>query len=81
MTHDNVEFMKLKDKVRFAKWEDIVDVDDWSTTPKLHVGILIEYDVLNKAARILCDGEVHMIRGQLVEKAGAKDFEKRSDNP
>ena len=73
--------MRVGNLVRFAKWEDIIDIDDWTTTPKLHVGILIEYDTLNKAARILCNGKIHMIRGQLVEKAGAKDFEKRSNIP
>lgn len=71
--------MRVGSLVRFAKWEDIVDINDWSSTPKKHVGILIEYDTLNKVARVLCDNEVHMVRGQLVEKAGAKDFEKRSN--
>lgn len=70
--------MRTGDLVRFALWEDIVDIDDWSTTPKSRVGMLIEYDTLHKAARILYDGEIHMIRGQLVEKAGSKDFEKLS---
>tara|TARA_R110002074_G_scaffold153487_1_gene308645 strand:- start:236 stop:457 length:222 start_codon:yes stop_codon:yes gene_type:complete len=69
--------MKTGDLVRFALWEDIVDIDDWSTTPKGHVGILIEYDTLHKAARILYEGEIHMIRGQLVEKAGTRDFVKK----
>lgn len=59
--------------VRFAKWEDIIDIDDWSTTPKNHVGILVDYDSLHRAARVLYEGEVHMIRAQLVEKAGRKD--------
>ena len=68
--------MRVGSLVRFAKWEDIVDINDWSTTPKNYVGILIEYDKLNKAARILQDGEIHMVRAQLVEKAGTKDFEK-----
>ena len=72
--------MRTGDLVRFALWEDIVDIDDWSSTPKNHVGILIEYDTLHKAARILYDGQIHMIRGQLVEKAGSKDFEKITDN-
>ena len=68
--------MRMGSLVRFAKWEDIVNIDDWSTTPKNHIGILIEYDKLNKAARVLCDGEIHMVRAQLVELAGKKDFEK-----
>ena len=59
--------------VRFAKWEDIVDINDWSTTPKNHVGILISYDNLHKAARVLYECEILMIRAQLVEKAGRKD--------
>ena len=72
--------MRTGDLVRFALWEDIVDINDWSTTPKNHVGILIEYDTLHKAARILYSGEIHMIRGQLVEKAGVKDFVKKEQN-
>ena len=69
--------MRTGNLVRFAKWEDILDIDDWSTTEKKHVGILIEYDSLNKSARVLSDGEIFMVRAQLVEKAGKKDFEKR----
>ena len=65
------------DMVRFAKWNDIVDIDDWSTTPKRHVGILIEYDVLMKTATLLYEGEVQSHRAQLVEKAGKKDFKKQ----
>jgi len=69
--------VRVGNLVRFAKWEDIVDIDDWSTTPRNHIGILIEYDSLSKSARILYEGEVHMIRGQLVEMAGVKDFVKK----
>ena len=66
--------MKPGDMVRFAKWDDIVDIDDWSTTPKKHVGILVEYDALMKIAKILYEGELQPHRAQLVEKAGRKDF-------
>lgn len=62
--------------VRFAKWEDIVDVNDWSTTPKNHQGLLIKYDKLMKVADVLHGGEVMQIRAQLVEKTSgfcAKD--------
>ena len=69
--------MRIGSLVRFAKWEDIVDIDDWSTTPKNHVGILIEHDKIMQVARVLCDGEIQMVRIQLVELAGKKDFEKR----
>lgn len=68
--------MKLGDIVRFAKWEDIWDINDWSTTPKNQIGLLVEYDSLNKLATVLCEGEFFCVRGQLVEKAGKKDFEK-----
>ena len=64
--------------VRFAKWDDIVDIDDWSTTPKKHVGILVEYDSLMKIAKLLYEGELQSHRAQLVEKAGRKDFEKKA---
>jgi len=62
--------MKTGDIVRFAKWEDIVDIDDWSTTPKKHIGLLISYDKLMKSALVLYDCELFKIRGQLIEKAG-----------
>jgi len=62
------------DIVRFAEWLDIVDVNDWSTTPKKRIGLLVEYDSLNKAATILYEGQPIRVRAQLVEKAGKKDF-------
>ena len=62
--------MKTGDIVRFAKWEDIMDIDDWSTTPKKHVGLLISYDKLMKLALVLHNCELLKIRGQLIEKAG-----------
>jgi|TARA_R110001583_G_scaffold27855_3_gene99200 hypothetical protein len=69
--------VKSGDIVRFAKWTDIVDINDWSTTPKSRVGLLVEYDSLNKSATILYRGQPIHIRAQLVEKAGKKDFEKK----
>ena len=70
--------MKPGDMVRFARWDEIVDIDNWSTTPKNHVGILVEYDTLMKTATLLYEGEVQSHRAQLVEKAGKKDFEKQA---
>lgn len=61
--------------VRFARWEEIVDINDWSTTPKRHLGLLIEYDKLMKQASVLYEDDVLIIRAQLVEKAGRRDFE------
>jgi len=61
------------DIVRFAAWDEI-DVNDWSSAPRNRVGLLIEYDTLNKVATVLCSGQLHRVRGQLVEKAGKKDF-------
>ncbi len=68
--------MTSGDIVRFAKWEDIIDINDWSTTPKSRIGLLINYDCLNKMAVVLYENETLNVRGQLVEKAGKKDFEK-----
>ena len=69
--------MKEGDLVRFALWDDIKDINDWSTTEKKHVGVLIEYDSLMKKATILYKGEIQNHRAQLVEKAGRRDFEGR----
>ncbi len=66
--------MKPGDQVRFALWSDLRDFDDWSTTPKKHIGLLVEYDPLMKIAQVLYDGQIHRVRAQLVEKAGQKDF-------
>jgi len=68
--------MKAGDIVRFAKWADIIDINDWATTPKSRIGLLINYDCLNKMAVVLYEDETLDVRGQLVEKAGKKDFEK-----
>ena len=59
--------------VRFAYWNEVVDINDWSTTPKQNVGILVEYDRLMQVAYVLYEGEVLGHRAQLVEKAGRKD--------
>ena len=67
--------MKPGDIVRFALWSDIHDINDWSTTSKKRIGLLIEYDGLMKLASVLYKGEVHSIRAQLVEKAGKKDIQ------
>ena len=65
--------MTAGDLVRFAYWNEIVNVDDWSTTPKKNVGVLVDYDKLMQIAYILHEGEVLGHRAQLVEKAGRKD--------
>ena len=65
--------MKPGDMVRFAYWNEIVDINDWSTTPKNNIGILVDYDKLMQIAFILHEGEVKNHRAQLVEKAGRKD--------
>ena len=65
--------MKVGDMVRFAKWEDILDINDWSSTPKKNIGILIKQDTLMKTNLVLCMGELYKVRSQLVEKAGQKD--------
>lgn len=66
--------MKVGDMVRFAFWKDLVDINDWSTTPKKNVGLLVEYDSLMQQAVILYKGEIQAHRAQLVEKAGKKDI-------
>jgi hypothetical protein len=65
--------MKVGDLVRFAKWEDIIDINDWSTTPKKNIGMLVAYDHLMKTATILCEGRTFTSRAALVQKAGRKD--------
>jgi len=67
--------MKEGDMVRFALWHEIVDIDDWSSTPKNHIGILVEHDKLMQTAYILHEGEVLSHRAQLVEKSGRKDLD------
>ena len=68
--------MRPGDIVRFAMWEDIIDINDWSTTPKGHMGLLIEHDRVMRLASILHGGQVISVRIQLVEKAGKKDYAK-----
>ena len=65
--------MKPGDMVRFAYWNEIVDIDDWSTTPKKNIGILVEYDRLMQVAYVLHRERIVGHRAQLVEKAGKKD--------
>ena len=65
--------MKPGDMVRFAKWSDIIDINDWSSTPKSNIGLLIDYDSLMKSAVVLHDDEILHVRAQLIEKAGKKD--------
>lgn len=72
--------MRVGSLVRFAEREDVVDIDDWSTTPKNHVGILIEYDKIMHVARVLYDGEVRMVRIQLAELAGGKTLKNGNQN-
>ena len=67
--------MKPGDMVRLAHWGEIVDINDWSTTPKKHIGLLVGHCTIMKIATVLCNGEMLEIRSQLVEKAGRKDFE------
>ena len=65
--------MKPGNMVRFAKWDEIIDINDWSTTPKKNIGLLVEYDRLMRIATILYEGELQAHRAQLVEKAGKRD--------
>lgn len=65
--------MKKGDMVRFAFWEELLDINDWSTTPKKNLGLLVDYDSLMQQAMILYKGELQAHRAQLVEKAGKKD--------
>ena len=65
--------MKPGDMVRFAYWNEIVDIDDWSTTPKKNIGILVEYDSLMQVAYVLHHERLIVHRKQLVERAGKKD--------
>lgn len=65
--------------VRFAKWSDILDIDDWTTTPKSHLGLLVNHDPVMKISHILFEDEILPVRSQLVEKAGKKDFEEEAD--
>jgi hypothetical protein len=65
--------MKAGDIVRFHMWEDLVNVDDWFSTPKERIGILIEHNKLMGTAEILYKGEIIKERVQFVEKAGKKD--------
>ena len=64
--------MKAGDMVRFALWEDIKDINDWSTTPKNHIGLLVHHEKY-LGATVLYKGKILTIRGQLIEKAGKKD--------
>ena len=70
--------MKVGDIVRFARWEEIIDINDWSTTPKTHLGLLVSHDKLGMTAEILCEDEIINSRVQLVEKAGKKGAQKKS---
>lgn len=65
--------MQVGDIVRFTKWDEIEDLNDWDATPKTHLGLLVEYSGLMKVAKILYDGKIYSVRAQLVEKAGKKD--------
>tara|TARA_R100000008_G_scaffold86732_1_gene81197 strand:- start:3328 stop:3537 length:210 start_codon:yes stop_codon:yes gene_type:complete len=69
--------MKPGDLVRFAKWGEFDHMKDWSTVKKPYIGMVIEFDRLMMTYHILCQGEMHEARVQLVEKAGKKDFEKK----
>jgi len=65
--------MKVGDVVRFAAWKEIKDINDWSSTPKNRIGLLVKYDSLMKTATVLHNDELIDMRAQLVEKAGKKD--------
>ena len=69
--------MKPGDMVRFAKWEevDIVNTKSWSSTPKNHIGVLVNHDQLMQTVEVLSNGEVYKLRSVFVEKAGKKDFD------
>ena len=71
--------MKVGDMVRFAKWEDLKDVNDWSTTAKNRIGILVKHDKILQTTQILYEGELLTVRPQLAEKAGRKDFNKEGN--
>ena len=70
--------MRPGDLVRFATWDDIVSKDwvdkDWSHFPKRRIGVLVKYERWQSTAEILYEGEVLKVRGQLVEKAGKRDY-------
>jgi len=73
--------MQQGDMVRFAKWEevDIQNSKNWPNTPKNHLGILVEHDKLMSTANVLYEGTVLKLRTIFVQKAGKKDFEKKTD--
>ena len=72
--------MKEGDMVRFAKWEevDITNSNKWPSTPKSHIGILVDHDKLMGIANILYGGAIIKVRSVFVEKAGRKDYEGRT---
>ena len=66
--------MKAGDLVRFHMWKDLKDIDDWNTTPKERVGVLVHHDKLMGTVEILFEGKIVKERAQFVEKAGRKDI-------
>jgi len=69
--------MSPGDMVRFALWGEFDYERPWEEAPKPHIGMLIEYDSLMKKATVLYRGELLDIRGQLIERAGKKDYGNR----
>ena len=71
--------MKPGDLVRFHQWGDLADVNDWSTTPKSKVGVLIEHDKRFGHVDILYEGNIIRERSAFVEKAGKRDLAREED--
>lgn len=66
------------DLVRFAMWGEFNWNEPWDKAEKPYIGLLVKYSKLMKTAHILYKGELIEVRGQLVEKAGKKDYEKNT---
>ena len=69
--------MRPGDLVRFHKWDDLKDINNWSSTPKERIGVLVHHDKLMGYVEILYQGEVVKERAQFAQKAGKKDVEKQ----
>ena len=44
--------MRPGNMVRFAKWDEIIDINDWSTTPKKNIGLLPNFDINKELGRV-----------------------------
>jgi hypothetical protein len=75
--------MQQGDMVRFAKWEEIEDIGNskkWPSTPKPHIGVLIEHDKLMGTVHVLYEGNILKLRSVFAEKAGRKDLKDKVIN-